>query len=73
MSVNLRAEFSRFIDKSFIRASKPLLIFLISTSRNMQDNITDSEIISSFLSVIKNRFNAGQLFARDPPPGNEKK
>ena len=33
----------------------------------MLDNITDSEIISSFLSVIKNRFNAGQLFARDPP------
>ena len=33
----------------------------------MQNNITDSEIIFSFISVIKNRFNAGQLFARDPP------
>ena len=39
----------------------------------MQNNITDSEIISSFISVIKNRFNAGQLFARDPPLENEKK
>ena len=64
MSVNLWAEFSRFNNKSSIRASKPLLI---STGRNMQNNITDSEIIFSFISVIKNRFNAGQLFARDPP------
>ena len=27
----------------------------------MQNNITYSEIISLFIAVIKNRFNAGQL------------
>ena len=34
----------------------------------MQNNIRDSEIISSFISEIKNRFDAGQLLARHPPP-----
>ena len=58
VSVNLWAELSRFNNKSSIRASK---LLLKSPSRNMQNNITDSEIISLFISVIKNRVNAGQL------------
>lgn len=42
--LNWWGEFSRLNNKFFIIARKPLLI---STSRNMRSNITDSEIISS--------------------------
>ena len=53
VSVNLWAELSRFNNKSSIRASK---LLLTSPSRNMQNNITYSEIISLFISVIKKPF-----------------